>query len=61
MGPLEAARFPPVAPLITMKSIEVFGRPAEDLLAQLRAKARLLAWASPSRSAGPAGVTGPAM
>ena len=36
------AKFPPVAPLITMKSIEVFGRPSEDLLARLRAKARLL-------------------
>ena len=36
------ARFPPVAPLITMRSIEVFGRPTEDLLAQLRAKAQLL-------------------
>lgn len=36
------AKFLPVAPLITMKSIEVFGRPSEDLLARLRAKARLL-------------------
>ncbi|MHC6591291.1 hypothetical protein [Arthrobacter sp. C152] len=36
------AKFPPVAPLITMKSIEVFGHPTEDLLARLRAKARLL-------------------
>ena len=36
------AKFPPVAPLITMKSIEVFGRPGEELLAQLRAKAQLL-------------------
>lgn len=36
------ARFPPVAPLITMKSIEIFGRPTEELLARLRAKAQLL-------------------
>ena len=36
------ARFPAVAPLITMKTIEIFGRPTEELLAQLRAKAQLL-------------------
>lgn len=35
-------RFPPVAPLIKMKTIEVFGRPSEDLVAQLREKAQLL-------------------
>jgi hypothetical protein len=35
-------RFPPVAPLITMKTIEIFGRPTEELLAQLRRKAQLL-------------------
>jgi len=35
-------RFPPVAPLITMKTIEIFGRPTEELLARLRAKAQLL-------------------
>jgi hypothetical protein len=34
--------FPPVAPLIRMKSIEIFGRPSEDLLEQLREKAQLL-------------------
>lgn len=26
-------KFPPVAPLIKMKSIEIFGRPSEDLVA----------------------------
>ena len=36
------AKFPPVAPLITMRSIEIFGRPTEELLARLRAKAQLL-------------------
>jgi hypothetical protein len=36
------ARFPAVAPLITMKTIDVFGRPTEELLARLRAKAQLL-------------------
>jgi hypothetical protein len=35
-------KFPPIAPLITMKTIEIFGRPSEDLVAQLRAKAQLL-------------------
>lgn len=35
-------KFPPVAPLIRMKTIEIFGRPSDDLLAQLREKARLL-------------------
>lgn len=35
-------KFPPVAPLITMRSIEIFGRPTEELLARLRAKAQLL-------------------
>ena len=35
-------KFPPVAPLITMKTIEIFGRPTEELLARLRAKAQLL-------------------
>jgi hypothetical protein len=29
-------KFPPVAPLIRMKTIEIFGRPSEDLVAQLR-------------------------
>ena len=35
-------KFPPVAPLIKMKTIEIFGRPSEDLVAQLREKAQLL-------------------
>lgn len=35
-------KFPPVAPLITLRTIEIFGRPTEDLVAQLRAKAQLL-------------------
>jgi quinol monooxygenase YgiN len=35
-------KFPPVAPLIRMKTIEIFGRPSDDLLAQLQEKARLL-------------------
>lgn len=35
-------KFPPVAPLIKLRTIEIFGRPTEDLVAQLRAKAQLL-------------------
>lgn len=35
-------KFPPVAPFITLRTIEIFGRPTEDLVAQLRAKAQLL-------------------
>lgn len=35
-------KFLPVAPLIKLRTIEVFGRPTEDLVAQLRAKAQLL-------------------
>jgi hypothetical protein len=35
-------KFPPIAPFVKMRSIEVFGRPTEDLVAQLQAKARLL-------------------
>ena len=35
-------KFVPVAPLIKLRTIEVFGRPTEDLVAQLRAKAQLL-------------------
>jgi hypothetical protein len=35
-------KFPPVASLIQLKTIEIFGRPSEDLLAQLRSKAQLL-------------------
>jgi hypothetical protein len=35
-------KFPPIAPLIKMKTIEIFGRHSEDLVAQLREKAQLL-------------------
>lgn len=35
-------KFPPIGPLIKMKTIEIFGHPSEDLLANLRAKAQLL-------------------
>ncbi len=35
-------KFLPVAPLIKLRTIEVFGRPTEDLVAQLQAKAQLL-------------------
>ncbi len=35
-------KFPPVAPLTKMKTIEIFGRPSEDLVAQLREKVQLL-------------------
>ncbi len=36
------AKFPPIAPLIRMKSIEIFGHPTEELLAKSKAKAELL-------------------
>ncbi|MCA4134182.1 hypothetical protein [Arthrobacter sp. M4] len=36
------AKFPPIAPLIRMKSIEIFGHPSEEVLAQSKAKAKLL-------------------
>jgi hypothetical protein len=35
-------KFPPIAPFIRMKSIEIFGNPSEALLARSRAKAELL-------------------
>lgn len=35
-------KFPPIAPFINLRTIEVFGRPGEELLARLRAKAELL-------------------
>jgi hypothetical protein len=35
-------KFPPVAPLVKLRTIEIFGRPTEGLVAQLRAKAQLL-------------------
>lgn len=35
-------KFAPIAPFIRMRSIEVFGRPTEELVAQLHAKAALL-------------------
>jgi hypothetical protein len=35
-------KFPPIAQFIRMRSIEVFGRPTEELVAQLRSKAKLL-------------------
>ncbi|MFE4541542.1 hypothetical protein [Arthrobacter sp. NPDC056727] len=35
-------KFAPIAPLLKMRSIEVFGTPTEELVAQLHAKARLL-------------------
>jgi hypothetical protein len=34
--------FPPIAPFIRMKSIEIFGHPSEELLARSRAKAEML-------------------
>ena len=36
------SQFPPIAPLIHMQKIELFGRPGDDLVDQLKAKARLL-------------------
>jgi hypothetical protein len=35
-------KFPPIAPLVRMLSIEIFGRPTEELVAQLQTKAKLL-------------------
>jgi hypothetical protein len=35
-------KFPPIAPLVRMLTIEIFGRPTEELLAQLQVKAKLL-------------------
>ena len=35
-------KFPPIAPLVRMQTIEIFGRPTEELLARLQAKAKLL-------------------
>ncbi|MFC7847088.1 hypothetical protein ACFUTU_01280 [Arthrobacter sp. NPDC057388] len=35
-------KFPPIAQFIRMRSIEVFGRPTEELVAQLHSKAKLL-------------------
>jgi hypothetical protein len=35
-------KFPPIAPLIKLRTIEIFGRPTEELVAELRAKAKLL-------------------
>lgn len=35
-------KFPPIAPLIEMRTIEIFGLPTEELVAQLQAKAKLL-------------------
>jgi hypothetical protein len=35
-------KFPPIAPLVRMLTIEIFGRPTEELLARLQAKAKLL-------------------
>lgn len=35
-------KFPPIAPLVWMQSIEIFGHPTEELVAQLQAKAKLL-------------------
>ncbi|UVJ39939.1 hypothetical protein [Arthrobacter sp. CJ23] len=35
-------KFPPIAPLITLRTIEVFGRVSEELVARLQAKAKLL-------------------
>lgn len=35
-------KFPPIAPLITLQTIEIFGRPGVALVARLQAKAELL-------------------
>lgn len=35
-------KFPPIAPLIHMRSIELFGRPSDALVDQFKAKAELL-------------------
>ena len=35
-------KFLPIAPFIKLRSIEVFGRPTDELVARLQAKARLL-------------------
>jgi hypothetical protein len=35
-------KFPPMARFVVMRTIEIFGRPSEELVAQLRAKASLL-------------------
>ena len=35
-------KFPPIAPLIRMQTIEIFGRPTEELVARLQEKAKLL-------------------
>jgi hypothetical protein len=35
-------KFPPIAPFVRLRSMEVFGRPTDELVAQLQAKARLL-------------------
>ncbi|TNB74221.1 hypothetical protein FHJ30_05890 [Arthrobacter sp. BB-1] len=35
-------KFPPIAPFITMETIEIFGHPTPDVTAQLVAKAKLL-------------------
>ena len=35
-------KFPPIAPLIHMRSIELFGRPSDELVEQFKAKAKLL-------------------
>ena len=35
-------KFPPIAPFVKLRSIEVFGRPTDKLVAQLQAKAKLL-------------------
>lgn len=35
-------KFPPIAPLIRLQTIEIFGRPGEAVVAQVQAKAELL-------------------
>jgi hypothetical protein len=35
-------KFPPIAPLIRFRSIEVFGRPDDEIVEQLKAKAKAL-------------------
>lgn len=35
-------KFPPIAPFITMETIEIFGKPTPEITAQLVAKAKLL-------------------
>jgi hypothetical protein len=35
-------KFPPIAPFIKMQTIEIFGHPTEELVAELQAKANLL-------------------